>query len=217
MRHFFVTAFLLFLSSAIVACGPGQIYAPTFTPTPAVTPSPTAAPTLTATPSSAPTLTPTPGGMDVASLIPSAALVNAYIVPVKITQPIVLTSAQFRVTITGARNVSISPTGAAFDIPGELQETHYLLQLELSVKKIADGPLAFGSARTAWSLVSKLEDGSLHVPAGWCELPERNCAPVHLVTLIDRRPSHSFVLFVVPFGTEHISLYLLGSVPIPHP
>jgi hypothetical protein len=48
----------LIISLVMSGCGPGQLFGPTFTPTPTITPSPTFTPTPTITPS--PTFTPTP-------------------------------------------------------------------------------------------------------------------------------------------------------------
>lgn len=49
--------FLLIMSFLLSACGPGQLFGPTLTPTPTITP--TSTPTLTPTATSTPTLTPT--------------------------------------------------------------------------------------------------------------------------------------------------------------
>jgi hypothetical protein len=53
-----VTLILILLSFLLSACGPGQLFGPTITPTATSTPTPTA--TLTPTPTSTPTMKPTP-------------------------------------------------------------------------------------------------------------------------------------------------------------
>lgn len=53
-----LTSFLLFTVILLSACGPGQVFGPTITPSSTTTPTPT--PTSTSTPTSTPTLTPTP-------------------------------------------------------------------------------------------------------------------------------------------------------------
>ena len=153
--------------------------------------------------------------------IPTTLLKDLYLIPVKFIHPIVLSNDQFKVTVIDIINAGDSTVGTTREpyrivVPEEFQDTHYLLQLALTVQKLTDSPLAFGSSRDAWSLVSKYDDGTINIPMGWCQISLRNCAPVSSITLIDNRRSNLFVLFMVPNDTKQIYLYFLGSVPIPH-
>jgi hypothetical protein len=183
--------------------------------TPSVSRTPTSRLVLSASP------TPTaPASPSFFEFVPTERLTKAYLVPVEFQDPVVLLDDQFRVTVTGtlqAGGATVATAREPFQIvvPEELRDTYSLLQLELKVEKLADGALGFGSARTDWSVVDKLEDGSFDFPAGWCQDSLQTCAPVYILTIGDDRPYRMFVLFIVPNGAEYIYLYLLGSVPIP--
>jgi len=59
-KHVSLVSLILFASFVLSACGPGQLFGPTITPTPTNTPTTTPTPTPTSTPTLTPTSTSTP-------------------------------------------------------------------------------------------------------------------------------------------------------------
>jgi hypothetical protein len=204
---------IIILLLCVIACTSLRSI-PIATPVATMTNTPTI--TFTSSSTNTPTVTFTP--------IPTILLKNGYIIPVEFTQPILLQGDQFTVTVTGVHDVGDSVGGTTSRsfrviVSEKFRDSHYLLQLELTVENLTNSDLGFGTTTTDVSLAMKLDDSAtdFEVPAGWCDPYLLSCSNGFVETVFGNHSANFSVLFLVPNETQHISLYLLGPVPLAQP
>ena len=176
-------------------------------PTATLTPSATATPTFTPT-----TLLPT----ETPTIISSPAFAYIAEMSVHLNQPIVLANDKVRVTVMEVNNIGDrvgggGPISREITVKQEYQESHYLLELKLTVANLTNIEWAFGTLIP--SMAIRQENGAMLVLAGACDSSLSCSSGWKYWRIFTDRPTEMSFIFAAPNELNNFTLYLLDLVP----